>query len=739
MFGGKAEGLWMIAQRLLSAISLPAILGTVLLVAALLAILAYLVLRWWRRPAPPPRPAVPLQQQPAAQPTYPVDSTQPTRAVSLPPGMYLVDSTGQQFTLDRLPAVIGRSPQSDLVVNAPMISYSHARIYTDRRLGLCVEDLDSVNGLTLDGSPTRKNLLYDGARLGLGRTEYVFRRVGPPPDQPEDTLSHDTTQDTMAAGAPTEPLRPAGANGADHPATQPLAPRLPFGPRPRGGIFGDRFQLTETLAGDPKHQRYFVADLARGTAESAWQCNRCGAVHARAAAECSICGAPQGLLRPALALTEATTRDFFGPAYDLAARGLAHGGVRAPLAAFEERVGGAMRFCVVAPAVSALPERVEPAQVYEWGPRLAQALSYLHGAGVTFGGRIEPGTFGQVDGRAVWANFLNGQMNPDGVGRDKPSDVRALSRQLYAWLTGKTQFAPDPSLPPIANDVFGRALSGQGYATAGELAAGLEQVRTVVATPLSLDYHIGRRTDVGRTRTLNEDSLMTIDIVRNQQSISRPLGVFLVADGMGGHAAGEVASGTIVNAIAQRVLTDLTPANTGRADRLSWLQELVATTNRKIFDMRQAAGTDMGSTLVMTVLDADQAYVAHVGDSRAYQINAAGIKRLTIDHSLVQRLVTTGQITEKEARTHEQRNVIYRTMGDRAEVEVDTSVHALSPGDRILLCSDGMCGQVEDALIEQIVMSAATPQAACDTLIDAANAAGGPDNITAVLIEVVRA
>src|SRR5713101_6205687 len=135
MFGGKAEGLWMIAQRLLSAISLPAIFGTVLLVAALLAILAYLVLRWWRRPAPPPRPAVPLQQQPAAQPTYPVDSTQPTRAVSLPPGMYLVDSTGQQFTLDRLPAVIGRSPQSDLVVNAPMISYSHARIYSDRRLG----------------------------------------------------------------------------------------------------------------------------------------------------------------------------------------------------------------------------------------------------------------------------------------------------------------------------------------------------------------------------------------------------------------------------------------------------------------------------------------------------------------------------------------------------------------------------------------------------------------------------
>jgi PPM family protein phosphatase len=412
--------------------------------------------------------------------------------------------------------------------------------------------------------------------------------------------------------------------------------------------------------------------------------------------------------------------------------------VRAPLAAFEEQVGGAARFSVVAPAVSPLPERVEAGQVYEWGPRLAQALKYLHGVGVNFGGRVDPSAFGQVDGKAVWANFAQAQVSADGARGDRPSDVRALARQLFAWLTGKTEFAPDPALPPVANDVFGRALSAQGYATAADLAAGLEQVRTVVSTPLSLDYHLGRRTDVGRMRTLNEDSLLTIHLVRNQQSVSRPLGVFLVADGMGGHAAGEVASGTIVNLIAQRSLTDLATANSGRAERLPWLQDLVATTNRKIFDMRQAAGTDMGSTLVMFVLDADQIYVAHVGDSRGYLINAAGITRLTIDHSLVQRLVSTGQITEQEARTHEQRNVIYRTMGDRAEVEVDTSAHTLKIGDRVLLCSDGMSGQVEDPVIHQIVMTAATPQAACEALIDAANAAGGPDNITAVLVEVVQ-
>ncbi len=731
----------MISERIFAAIELPAIVAILALVAVLAAIVLYVLYRLWQwrsRTTPPAAPAL-APQAASAPASYPVDSTQPNRPVSLPPGMYLVDANGQQFTLDRLPAVIGRSPASSLVVNAPTVSYLHARIATDPRLGLYVEDLDSVNGLILDGSPTRKNLLYDGARLSFGETEYVFRRVGPPPSQLDDTPVPASTQDTLATSAPTEQLRVVSGADSPHTATQPLSTRLPFGSRPRGAIFGDRFQLTETVAGDAKHQRYLVADLARGTAASAWQCNRCGAVHARGLSECSICGAPQGVLRPALGLTEATTRDFFGPAFELAARGLAHGGVRAPLAAFDERVGGSVRCCVVAPAVSPLPEQMDRAQVYEWGPRLAQALKYLHGAGVTFGGRVEPAMFGQVDGKAVWANFSLAQVDPAGAGRDQPGDVRALARQLFSWLTGQSQFAFDKSLPAIANEVFGRALSGPGYASAAELATGLEQVRAVVSTPLSLDYRLGRRTDVGRARTLNEDGLLTIAIVRNQQSVSRPLGVFLVADGMGGHAAGEVASSTIVNTIAQRALTDLSPADGGRADRLPWLQEVVATTNRKVFDMRHAAGTDMGSTLVMTVLDGDQAYVAHVGDSRGYLINAAGILRLTVDHSLVQRLVTTGQITEQEARTHDQRNVIYRTMGDRAEVEVDTSVHALAAGDRILLCSDGMSGQVEDAVIHQIVMGSASAQAACDALIDAANTAGGPDNITAVIIEVVKA
>jgi serine/threonine protein phosphatase PrpC len=161
--------------------------------------------------------------------------------------------------------------------------------------------------------------------------------------------------------------------------------------------------------------------------------------------------------------------------------------------------------------------------------------------------------------------------------------------------------------------------------------------------------------------------------------------------------------------------------------------------NRKVFELRKSAGTDMGSTLVSAVLDGSRAYVAHVGDSRAYLINSQGIRQITTDHSLVERLIATNQITREEARHHPQRNVIYRTIGDKLKLEVDLSVHNLKVGDRLLLCSDGLSGMVDDPMIYQIVQGAASPQAACDALINAANAAGGEDNITAIIVEVTQA
>jgi serine/threonine protein phosphatase PrpC/pSer/pThr/pTyr-binding forkhead associated (FHA) protein len=719
----------MTVESLISLVTLPAIVGTLVLLALIVA-----GLFWWvqrRRRTPPAASVTPALPMPAATAGYPIDSTQPNRVIDLPPGLYLVAADGRPHSLTRLPATIGRSPQSDVVLDGPSVSFSHARIYTDPRLGLCIEDLNTVNGITVDGRPTLKNLLSEGAQVNIGGHELVFRRVGRSVEQAGDTVINPATP---PAAAQTAPLSVRGA-------TQPLPERPGFGPRPRGAIFADRFQLTEQMVGDNQRQQYLVAEFSDKTGGPAWQCNRCGAVHAQAAPECPICGARMGSQRPMLSLTEGATREVMGPAYDLAARHLAHGGVRAPLAAFEERVGGAIRYCVVAAATSDMPARPDFGQVLDWSPRLAQALSYLHIAGLSFGGRVGRESFGLVDGRAVWRDFSQAQLNPNGAGPSAAADIRALAQQLFMWLTGHPDRTGDGGLTGTASEVFSRALTGKGYATAADLAGALEQARSADGPPRSVDYRTGRKTDVGRSRTLNEDSLFILEMVRNMQSVSRPLGVYVVADGMGGQAAGEVASSTVVNLIASRAAADLAAGRTdsGRPDRLPWLQEVVTAANQKVFDMRQAAGTDMGSTLVVAVLEGDQAFIGHVGDSRIYMINAKGIQRLTVDHSLVERMVAVGQITAQQARTHEQRNVIYRAMGDREQVELDMAVHRLAAGDKLLLCTDGLCSPVEDQRIYDIVVRAPDPQAACEALVQAANDAGGPDNITAMLVEIRQA
>jgi protein phosphatase len=140
---------------------------------------------------------------------------------------------------------------------------------------------------------------------------------------------------------------------------------------------------------------------------------------------------------------------------------------------------------------------------------------------------------------------------------------------------------------------------------------------------------------------------------------------------------------------------------------------------------------------VAALVGGTRVYIANVGDSRSYKIEAYGIRQLSVDHSLVQRLIATGQITPAEARNHPQRNVIYRTMGDKQNVEVDTFSFAFSPGEKLLLCSDGLDGMVEDADILRIVREHADNQAACQALIETANAAGGDDNITIIIVEIV--
>ena len=202
----------------------------------------------------------------------------------------------------------------------------------------------------------------------------------------------------------------------------------------------------------------------------------------------------------------------------------------------------------------------------------------------------------------------------------------------------------------MLNDLFQRALNTPEFDSGQKLAAAFEQVIAELAAPKAVDLWLGRRTHVGMERTLNEDSLFTLEINLTMQSVSQPTGVYVIADGMGGHSAGEVASGKIVNTIADKAMADLKIVT----NYPQWLTATVNAANQAVFELKKAMNTDLGSTLVMAVVSGDRAHVAHVGDSRAYLINQKEIRQITTDHSLVERLIATNQITREEARVHPQ-------------------------------------------------------------------------------------
>jgi protein phosphatase len=516
--------------------------------------------------------------------------------------------------------------------------------------------------------------------------------------------------------------------------------------RPPGAIFANTFLCENVVYSDERQNRYRVKQLGVPADQQIRVCPNpdCEALFPprRTAPEmyCTDCGTVLETGAKDLILIEMPI-----PIPDnvarVVAKSLSHGSVRAPLISFTERLGGLPRYCMVMSQVGALETASDTLQALKWGVGLANGLDYLHDNGITLNGRLDNSCFGLVAGRAVWAGFNGCSHHPDGYVTDRQVDVHALASLIFQWLTGRTKFERDPSLPPGVNHAFEQALAVPGPATGGELALLFERALDEITAPQAVDHHLGRRTHVGMVRDLNEDSVFALEINRIQQSFSQPLGVYAVADGMGGHAAGEIASGAIVNVIAQMALNELVPAQIAQEEtknHLNWLRETVEAANREVLGLRKAAGTDMGSTLVAAVLEGTNAYIAHVGDSRAYLINARGIQRLTTDHSLVERLIATNQITREEARFHPQRNVIYRTIGDKAQIEVEVAAYTLSIDDYFLLCSDGLSGMVEDQAINRIVMEAASPQAACDELIEAANAAGGDDNVSVVIVKIMQ-
>jgi len=260
-----------------------------------------------------------------------------------------------------------------------------------------------------------------------------------------------------------------------------------------------------------------------------------------------------------------------------------------------------------------------------------------------------------------------------------------------------------------------------------------------------ITVHVFGRTDVGRTREHNEDAFVVANLTSGNATLPHdtrhePLGpkgtLFMVADGMGGAAAGEIASAMAVEIILGELRTNWVAAETSDTEAfVRAIRQAARTANEQInaYATHHPEYRGMGTTATIAGLLGDTLYLAQVGDSRAYLVRNGVTRQITKDQSLMQKLIEAGELTEEEAEHSERRNIILQALGPEPTINVDLTHQSVRRGDTLVLCSDGLSGQVSKDEIAAIVSAEQDLVAACNRLIDTANAAGGPDNITAIL------
>jgi protein phosphatase len=300
----------------------------------------------------------------------------------------------------------------------------------------------------------------------------------------------------------------------------------------------------------------------------------------------------------------------------------------------------------------------------------------------------------------------------------------------------KKQFQTQPSKPHL-EDIESQEPE------ASAVTKELEKITTPVASE-KLGYSsphisVGYGLSPGKQRTHNEDAFFTLTTMFSFNESEIPFGLYIVADGMGGHKNGEIASElairTIVSKILKEIYSPLMSLNP-KPSEMSFREIFhngIEKANAEILKSSYGGGTTVTAVLIV----GDQMTIAHVGDSRVYFIDDKGnLEPLTRDHSLVKRLQELGQITPEEAAVHPQRNVLYRALGQGDPFEPEIISTQRPEKGALLVCSDGLWSIVGQEGIGEIIKAGTSPQQTCDKLIDAANDAGGPDNISAIYVEI---
>lgn len=260
------------------------------------------------------------------------------------------------------------------------------------------------------------------------------------------------------------------------------------------------------------------------------------------------------------------------------------------------------------------------------------------------------------------------------------------------------------------------------------------------ASRRNLHLRCAALSDTGQKRQSNEDSTIAVHMQWVRDNTPYAVGLFAVADGMGGHAAGEVASALTVAAIGEHIVGANSmqlsvPVFGNEVEQIvQTIDDGIQYANQRVVTEARRLGNNMGTTLTMAFILGDMAYIANIGDSRTYIWRDNKLRRITTDHSLVMKLVELKHISEDEIYTHPQRNGVLRSLGVDEEVRADIDVERLRPNDMLLLCSDGLWEMVRDTEMAAILRKKGTPETWAKALIAAANDAGGDDNISVVLI-----
>lgn len=300
----------------------------------------------------------------------------------------------------------------------------------------------------------------------------------------------------------------------------------------------------------------------------------------------------------------------------------------------------------------------------------------------------------------------------------------------------------------LVKNFFRKLFSGRSTAQDAESATTAplteEQIQSILQGP-NVQFDLKQLVSasgqsVGKQRELNEDSLLELTITIAGNSGGLPFGLYVVADGMGGHQYGEVASNAAVRVMASHIIKKFQPYlfNLQPSPPEESLQEIMQTAVKDAQKTIQSEAPSSGTTLTAALVLSQQATIAHVGDSRAYHIHSDGrAEVITRDHSLVKRLEELGHISPDEAENYPHRNVLYRALGQGEILEADVFTVTFPQGGYLMLCSDGLWGVVSDEDMVHMIKEAPNLHRACQNLVEAANAAGGPDNISVILAQMI--